>query len=456
MGVPWRRAARDRPAGRAPCGRARCRRTTAGHHGDWSAYVSVKAAAARSAVPAGQAFDAARVRADFPILAREVNGKPLVYLDSAASSQRPLAVLRAVEHYETRLHANVHRGVHSLSQWATAAYEGARETVRRFINARSVREIVFVRGTTEAINLVANSWGRSHLQAGDEILISYLEHHANIVPWQMLCAATGAMLCAAPVKPNGELDLAAFRGMLSARTRLVAVAHVSNALGTILPVQEIVHLAHARGVPVLLDGAQAVPHQTVDVQAIDCDFYAFSGHKVYAPTGIGALYARESLLATMPPWQGGGDMILSVGIESSTYNELPWRFEAGTPNISGAVGLGAALEYVESLGRPAIAAHEHALLELTTERLSALPRLRLIGTASAKAAVVSFTMEGVHAHDIGTILDTEGIAIWTGHHCAMPIMQAFGLAATARASFGCYNNAEDVERLGAGLEEEAQ
>jgi cysteine desulfurase / selenocysteine lyase len=413
--------------------------------------MSIQASAARS-LPAGKpAFDAATVRAAFPILAREVNGKPLVYLDSAASSQRPLAVLRAVEHYETRLHANVHRGVHSLSQWATEAYENARETVRRHLHARSTREIVFVRGTTEAINLVANSWGRGHLKAGDEILITYLEHHANIVPWQMLCAATGASLRAAPVKPNGELDLAALRGMLSARTRLVAVAHVSNALGTILPVQEIVHLAHARGIPVLLDGAQAVPHQAVDVQAIDCDFYAFSGHKVYGPTGIGALYARESHLSAMPPWQGGGDMILSVNIKESTYNELPWRFEAGTPNISGAVGLGAALEYLDSLGVAAVAAHEHALLELATERLSALPRLKLIGTASDKAAVLSFTMEGVHPHDIGTILDTEGIAIRTGHHCAMPIMEAFGLVATARASFGCYNNAEDVERLVEGL-----
>jgi cysteine desulfurase/selenocysteine lyase len=413
--------------------------------------MSIKAAA-RSAPLAAASYDVARVRAEFPILARQINGKPLVFLDSAASSQRPLAVLRAVEQYETTTHANVHRGVHTLSQSATEAFENAREIVRRFLHARSTREIVFVRGTTEAINLVANSWGRSHVGPGDEILISYLEHHSNIVPWQMLCAATGAQLRAAPVRPNGELDLEGFRKLLSARTRLVALAHVSNALGTILPVQEIVHLAHARGVPVLLDGAQAVPHQSVDVQAIDCDFYAFSGHKVYAPTGIGVLYARESLLAAMPPWQGGGDMILSVGIETSTYNELPWRFEAGTPNISGAVGLGAALEYVESLGREAIAAHEHTLLELTTERLSALPRLKLIGTASAKAAVVSFTMDGVHPHDIGTILDSEGIAIRTGHHCAMPIMELFGLAATARASFGCYNNAEDVERLVEGLQ----
>jgi cysteine desulfurase / selenocysteine lyase len=418
--------------------------------------LSVTAAAAREASIALPGFDAAAVRAQFPILARQINGQPLVYLDSAASSQRPLAVLRAVEHYETALHANVHRGVHSLSQWATDAFEHAREIVRRHLHARSTREIVFVRGTTEAINLVANSWGRSNLAAGDEILISYLEHHANIVPWQMLCQATGARLRAAPVRPNGELDLDAFRAMFSASTRLVAIAHVSNALGTILPVQEIVQLAHARGIPVLLDGAQAVPHQSVDVQALDCDFYAFSGHKVYGPTGIGVLYARESLLAAMPPWQGGGDMILSVGIEHSTYNELPWRFEAGTPNISGAVGLGAALEFLQSLGVEAVAAHEHALLQLATERVAALPGVRLIGTASHKAAVLSFTMDGVHPHDIGTVLDSEGIAIRTGHHCAMPIMERYGLAATARASFGCYNNAEDVERLVEGLKKVRQ
>jgi cysteine desulfurase/selenocysteine lyase len=396
-------------------------------------------------------LDVARVRAEFPILARSIHGKPLVYLDSAASSQRPLAVLQAVEHYETCLHANVHRGVHSLSQWATDAYERSRETVRRFINARSTREIVFVRGTTEAINLVANSWGRTRLRAGDEILISHLEHHANIVPWQMLCAASGASLRAVPLTAAGELDLEAFTRLLGPRTRLVALAHVSNALGTILPVQEIVRLAHAQGVPVLLDGAQAIAHAEVDVRALDCDFYAFSGHKVYGPTGIGVLYAREALLAAMPPWQGGGDMILSVSIETSTYNDLPWKFEAGTPNISGAIGLGAALEFVESLGLAAIAAHEHGLLELATARLAALPGLRLVGTAAQKAAVISFTMDGVHPHDIGTILDSEGIAIRTGHHCAMPVMQFYGLAATARASFGCYSNTHDVERLLQGL-----
>ena len=392
-------------------------------------------------------FDVERVRAEFPLLSQSIHGRPLVYLDSAASAQRPRAVLRAVEHYETTMHANVHRGVHTLSQWATDAYERARETVRRFINARSTREIIFVRGTTEAINLVANSWGRGHLRAGDEILITHLEHHANIVPWQMLCAATGARLRAAPITPAGALDLDGFKQLIGERTRLIAIAHVSNALGTVLPVQDIVRLAHARGIPVLVDGAQAVPHATVDVRALDCDFYAFSGHKVYGPTGIGVLYGRESLLEAMPPWQGGGEMILSVTIESSTYNALPAKFEAGTPNISGAVGLGAALEYVEGLGREAIAAHEHGLLELASDSLADVPGLQLVGTAPGKAAVVSFTMAGVHPHDIGTILDSEGVAIRTGHHCAMPIMQYFGLPATARASFGCYNNAEDVERL---------
>ncbi len=396
-------------------------------------------------------YEVDRVRAEFPILARSVNGKPLVYLDSAASAQRPLAVLRAVEHYETCLHSNVHRGVHALSQAATEAFEGARETVRRFINARSTREIVFVRGATEAINLVAQSYGRTQLGAGDEVLITRLEHHANIVPWQMICAATGARLRAAPVSASGELDLDAFAALLTARTRLVAVAHVSNALGTVLPVRDIVRLAHARGIPVLLDGAQAIAHETVDVRALDCDFYVFSGHKVYGPTGIGVLYGRESLLSAMPPWQGGGDMIRTVSIEESTYNELPWKFEAGTPNMSGAVGLGAALEFVEGLGREAIAAHEGSLLALSTRRLAAIPGLTLIGTAANKAAVVSFTMQGVHPHDIGTILDSEGIAIRTGHHCAMPIMEYYGLAATARASFGCYNTTAEVEQLVAGV-----
>ena len=394
---------------------------------------------------------AERVRADLPLLGREMHGRPLVYLDSAASAQQPRAVLDAINHYATHLHANVHRGVHALSQEATTAFEGARETVRRFINARSTREIIFTRGTPEAINLVANSWGGGQLRAGDEVLITHLEHHANIVPWQMACAASGARLVAAPLTPAGELDREGFSALLGPRTRLVAIAHVSNALGTVLPVAELIAQAHARGVPVLLDGAQAIPHQAVDVQLLDCDFYAFSGHKVYGPTGIGVLYGRESLLAAMPPWQGGGDMILTVSIERSTYNELPYKFEAGTPNISGAIGLAAALDYLELLGRERVAAHEQRLLDEATRRLAEIPGLSLIGTAAHKAAVISFTLAGIHPHDIGTILDREGIAIRTGHHCAMPVMTWYGLAATARASFGCYNTSADIDRLVAGL-----
>ncbi len=395
---------------------------------------------------------AERVRADFPILGREVHGRPLVYLDSAASSQQPRAVLDAVERYVTTTHANVHRGVHVLSQDATAAFEGARETVRRFINARSTREIIFTHGTTEAINLVAQAWGGAQLRSGDEVLITHLEHHANIVPWQMACARAGATLVAAPLTPNGELDVEAFAALLVPRTRLVALAHVSNALGTVLPVADLIALAHARGVPVLLDGAQAIAHQRVDVQQLDCDFYAFSGHKIYAPTGIGVLYGRESLLAAMPPWQGGGDMILSVAIERSTFNELPWKFEAGTPNISGAIGLGAALDYVDTLGRERVAAHEQMLLQIATARLREVPGLTLIGTARDKAGVISFTLAGIHPHDVGTILDREGIAIRTGHHCAMPVMTYYGLPATVRASFGCYSTAADIEALLAGLQ----
>ncbi len=394
---------------------------------------------------------AERVRADFPILAREVHGRPLTYLDSAASSQQPRAVLDAIERYGTTTHANVHRGVHALSQEATAAFEAARETVRRFINARSTREIILTHGTTEAINLVAQSWGGTQLRADDEVLITHLEHHANIVPWQMACARAGARLVAAPLTPSGELDIEAFGELLGPRTRLVALAHVSNALGTVLPVAQLIALAHARGVPVLLDGAQAVAHQRVDVQRLDCDFYAFSGHKIYGPTGIGVLYGRESLLTAMPPWQGGGDMILSVAIERSTFNELPWKFEAGTPNISGAIGLGAALDYLEMLGRERVAAHEQRLLEIATARLRAVPGLTLVGTARDKAGVISFTLAGVHPHDVGTILDREGVAIRTGHHCAMPVMTWFGLAATVRASFGCYSTETDIDRLLAGL-----
>lgn len=394
-----------------------------------------------------EAYDVARVRGDFPILARHVNGHPLVYLDSAASSQRPRAVIEAVDHYETHCHANVHRGVHALSQAATDAFEGARERVRRFLNARSVKEIIFTRGTTEAINLVANAWARPRLGPGDEILITWLEHHANIVPWQMVCAATGATLKVAPIDERGELRFEAWEALLSPRTRLVAVGHVSNALGTVLPVARIVKAAHARGVAVLLDGAQAVPHGGADVQALDCDFYAFSAHKLYGPTGIGVLYGREALLREMPPWQGGGDMILSVSFEGTTYNDLPWKFEAGTPNISGAVGLGAAIDYLETLGPAAIHAHEQHLLAKATAAALGIPGLRVIGTATDKAAVLSFTVEGIHPHDLGTILDHEGVAIRTGHHCAMPVMDFFGIPATARASFACYNDDADIERL---------
>ena len=396
---------------------------------------------------ASPALDVERVRRDFPILDTVVNGHPLVYLDSAASAQRPRAVLRAVEEYETHSHANVHRGVHALSQAATAAYEGARERVRRFINARSTREIIFVRGTTEGINLVAQAWARPRLRPGDEILISTLEHHANIVPWQLVCEQTGCTLKVAPINTRGELELEEFLELLGPRTRLVGVAHVSNALGTVLPVKRIIEAAHEVGAVVLIDGAQAVPHSIVDVRALGADFYVFSGHKLYGPTGIGVLYGREELLAAMPPWQGGGDMILTVSFEKTTYNELPWKFEAGTPNISGAVGLAAAMDYLESLGLPAVAAHEQRLLELATAELTRLPGIEIIGTAAQKASVLSFTMKGVHPHDLGTVLDAEGIAVRTGHHCAMPVMTFFGLPATARASFACYNTEHDVSEL---------
>jgi cysteine desulfurase/selenocysteine lyase len=398
-------------------------------------------------------LDAERVRRDFPILSRTVNGKPLVYLDGAASSQRPIAVIKAIEHYETHSHANVHRGVHTLSQEATDAFEGARDRVRRFLNARSTKEIVFVRGTTEGINLVAQAYARPRFGRGDEILISALEHHANIVPWQIVCEQTGCTLNVAPINRRGELEFEAFERMLSDRTKLVGIAHVSNALGTILPVKRVIDAARARGVPVLIDGAQAVPHSSVDVRALGADFYVFSSHKLYGPTGIGVLYAREELLSSMPPWQGGGDMIRTVTFEKSTWNDLPFKFEAGTPNISGAVGLAAAIDYVESLGIEAIAAHENRLLVRATAEVAKIPGVELIGTAAHKAAVLSFTMTGIHPHDIGTILDTQGVAVRTGHHCAMPVMDFFGVPATARASFGCYNTFDDVERLVAALHE---
>ena len=389
----------------------------------------------------------ARYRADFPILAERIHGKPLVYLDNGASSQRPIAVLDAERRYAEHMHANVHRGVHTLSQRATDAYEGARERVRVFLNARSSREIIFTRGTTEAINLVAQSYARPRLGPGDEILITWLEHHANIVPWQMVAAATGARLVAAPINRRGELDLEAFASLLNERTRIVATAHVSNALGTVLPVRDIVALAHARQVPVLFDGAQAVPHSVVNVRALDCDFYAFSAHKMYGPTGIGVLYGRESLLEAMPPWQGGGDMILTVSFTGTTYNELPHKFEAGTPNMGGAVGLAAAIDYLDGIGLARIAEYEHGLLDYATARLSTVDGLTIVGTAREKASLVSFTLEGVHPHDLGTILDQAGIAIRTGHHCAMPVMEYFGVPATARASFAFYNTRAEIDLL---------
>ena len=404
-----------------------------------------------SALPATRAsvaaLDVEAIRRDFPVLERVVHGRPLSYLDNAASSQRPRAVIDAMSRYYETSHANVHRGVHTLSQEATDLFEGAREKVRRFINARSTREVIFVRGTTEAVNLVAQSFGRSRFGAGDEILISWLEHHANIVPWQMLCQQTGATLKVAPITQSGEVDFDAFAALLSPRTRLVALAHVSNALGTIVPVQRFIRAARERGIPVLLDGAQAVPHMKVDVQALDCDFYAFSGHKMCGPAGVGVLYGREALLREMPPWQGGGDMILAVTFEKTIYNELPYKFEAGTPAIADVIGLGAAVDYLEELGMDRIAAVENGLLVYANERLAEIPGLHFVGTAPDKAAVVSFTLERVHPHDLGTILDNEGVAIRTGHHCAMPVMDFYGVPATARASFAFYNTRAEIDRL---------
>jgi len=401
--------------------------------------------------PVGVPLDVEAVRREFPVLERTVRGRPLAYLDNAASSQRPRAVIEAMSRYYETTHANVHRGVHTLSQEATDLFEGAREKVRRFINARSTKEIVFVRGTTEAINLVAQSFGRPRFGPGDEILVTWLEHHANIVPWQILCGQTGATLKVAPITTTGEVDFEAFTTLLSPRTRLVAIAHVSNALGTVLPVQRFIRAAQERGVPVLLDGAQAVPHMKVDVQTLGCDFYAFSAHKMCGPTGIGVLYGREALLREMPPWQGGGDMILAVSFEKTVYNDLPWKFEAGTPAIADAVGLGATIDYLESLGMERIAAAEHELLEYATARLSDVPGLRIIGTAPQKAAVVSFTVGRVHPHDLGTILDAAGVAVRTGHHCAMPVMDFFGVPATARASFAFYNTRTEIDQLVAAL-----
>jgi len=400
-----------------------------------------------SADPVIKGYDVDRVWRDFPILRREIHGKPLVYLDSAASSQRPASVIAAIDRYETLHHSNVHRGVHQLSQEATQLFEQARERVRGFVNAASTREVIFTRGTTESINLVAQSYARARLTRGDEILLTGLEHHANIVPWQLAAEATGAVIKVVPMDRRGVIDISTFSAHLGDRTRIVACAHVSNALGTVLPVREITRLAHARGAVVLIDGAQAVPHQRVDVQALGCDFYAFSSHKMYGPTGIGILVGRESLLESMPPWQGGGDMILTVSFEKTTFNSLPFKFEAGTPNISGAVGLAAAIDYIESLGIDAIHAHETRLLKIATEKLSRVPGLRILGTAPDKAAVISFTVDGIHPHDLGTILDACGVAVRTGHHCAMPVMDFFEVAATARASFACYSRESDIDAL---------
>jgi cysteine desulfurase / selenocysteine lyase len=397
------------------------------------------------------AEDIAHARNDFPALAQDINGVPIAYLDSAASSQQPGCVIEKVAQYQRQDHANVHRGVHTLSHRATEAYEGARDSLVSFINAASRLEVVFTSGTTGAINLVAQSWCRPRLKPGEKILITHLEHHSNIVPWQLVCEQTGAELVVCPINQRGEIDLDTFVQLMDERVRMVAVAHVSNALGTILPIQQIVAAAHERDIPVLVDGAQAVPHLQVDVQASGCDFYAFSGHKMFAPTGIGVLYAKESRLEAMPPWQGGGDMILEVRFDGTTYNELPYKFEAGTPNISGAVGLGAAVEYLRALGMERVARHEASLLQYMMEKLSTIEGLRMVGTARNKASVQSFMLGEIHPHDLGTILDHQGVAIRTGHHCAMPVMDFFGISGTARASLALYNNREDIDRLADAL-----
>jgi len=397
-------------------------------------------------------FDVEKVRAEFPILSERVHGRPLVYLDNAATSQKPDAVIKAIADYYRFDNANIHRGVHLLSQRATEAYEGTRAAVQGFINARNASEIVFVRGTTEAINLVVQTYGRQHVGRGDEVVITAMEHHSNIVPWQMLCEEKGAKLLIAPINDRGELLLEKYERLLGPSTRMVAIAHVSNALGTINPVKEMIRMAHGRGVPVLVDGAQAVPHTRVDVQDLDCDFYAFSAHKMYGPTGIGVLYGKSELLEAMPPYQGGGDMISSVTFEKTTYNKVPHKFEAGTPDIAGVIGLGAAIAYMENIGVDAIGAHEHELLLYGTKRLEATPGVRLIGTAEKKASVLSFVLENIHPHDIGTILDQEGIAVRTGHHCAQPVMDFFCIPATVRASLAFYNTKEEIDALISGIE----
>ncbi|HWF92654.1 MAG TPA: cysteine desulfurase [Terriglobales bacterium] len=396
-------------------------------------------------------LDVERIRSDFPILRQQAHGHPLVYLDNAATSQKPKAVIDAIVRYYERDNANIHRGVHYLSQQATEEFEAARKAVQLFLHAARPSEIIFLRGATEAINLVAQTYGRVHVGAGDEVLITAMEHHSNIVPWQMLCDEKGAKLRVAPINDHGGLILEEFERLLGPRTKIVAVGHVSNALGTINPIAKIIKMAHAKNIPVLVDGAQAVPHVAVNVQELDCDFYVFSSHKLYGPTGVGILYGKQALLEAMPPYQGGGDMISSVTFEKTTYNKVPHKFEAGTPDMSGAVGLRAAIEYLNNLGMDNIAAYEHELLEYATQKVSAIPGVRIVGTAKEKAGVLSFVIEGVHPHDIGTILDQEGIAIRTGHHCAQPVMERFGIDATARASFALYNTKEEIDALVRGI-----
>ena len=390
-------------------------------------------------------------RGDFPCLAQDISGHPLVYLDNAASSQQPLAVIQKVAEYQSHDHANVHRGVHTLSHRATEAYEGARDLIQAFINAGSRTEIVYTSGTTESINLVAQSFCRPMLSPGDKILISHLEHHSNIVPWQLVCEQTGAELLVAPINEAGEVEIDALFSYLQSGVKMLAIAHVSNALGSVIPLPEIIEKAHSLEVPVLVDGAQAVPHIPVDVQALDCDFYAFSGHKMFGPTGIGILFGKEKLLDAMPPYQGGGDMILEVSFAGTTYNDLPYKFEAGTPNISGAIGLGAAVRYLQAADMEAVSRYEHELLVYMSEQLAEVDGLRLIGTAANKASVQSFLLDDIHPHDLGTILDHQGVAIRTGHHCAMPVMEFYGIAGTARASLAMYNNRDDIDRLVASL-----
>ncbi len=396
-------------------------------------------------------FDTERIRSDFPALHQAVHGQPLVYLDNAATTQKPLKVIEVLDSYYRNDNANVHRGVHALSERATAAYEAAREKVRKFLNAQSPQELVFVRGTTEAINLVAQSWGRANLRPNDEVVITETEHHSNIVPWQMLCGQTGAKLRVVPAEDNGELSVERYAQILGERTRLVAVSHCSNALGTINPVKQMISLAHETGAVVLVDGAQAVPHLAVDVRDLDCDFYAFSGHKLYGPTGIGVLYAKMALLQDMPPYQGGGEMVKHVSFDHAIYHDPPLRFEAGTPNIAGAIGLGAAIDYVDAVGIEAIGRHEQDLLARATAAMAGMPGLRIIGTAPEKTGILSFVLQNIHAHDVGTILDMQGVAVRVGHHCAIPVMQRYQVPATARASFALYNTREEVDVLVAAV-----